>query len=105
MLHLEMLQIPPYKGYNEAVPRPSPLPRLRDLAQDQWGLVTRRQIEAAGMGTTTLERLTAPGGALERVAHGVYLIAGAPSPDHQEIRAAWLQVAPVFPAWERSSEQ
>src|SRR6202023_1146819 len=69
-----MLQRPPYKGYNEAVPRPSPLPRLRDLAQDQWGLVTRRQIEAAGIGTTTLERLTVPGGALERVAHGVYLM-------------------------------
>src|SRR5213593_3311831 len=68
MPHPDMLQRTPYKGYNEAVPRPSPLPRLRDLAQDQWGLVTRRQIEAAGIGTTTLERLTAPGGALERVA-------------------------------------
>src|ERR1700704_3776783 len=83
------LQSPPYKGYSEAVPRPSPLPRLRDLAQDQWGLVTRRQIEAAGIGTTTLERLTAPGGALERVAHGVYLMAGAPSPDPQDLRAGW----------------
>ena len=105
MLHPEMLQRPLYKGYNEAVPRPSPLPRLRDLAQDQWGLVTRRQIEASGIGTTTLERLTAPGGALERVAHGVYLMVGAPSPDHQDLRAAWLQLAPDIPAWERTPEQ
>lgn len=100
-----MLQRAPYKGYNEAVPRPSPLLRLRDLAQDQWGLVTRRQIEAAGIGTTTLERLTAPGGALERVARGVYLMVGAPSPDHQDLRAAWLQLAPDIPAWERTPEQ
>src|SRR5260370_11139153 len=105
MLHLEMLQRPPYKGYNEAVPRPSPLPRLRDLAQDQWGLVTRRQIKAAGIGSTTLERLTAPGGPLERVAHGVYLMVGAPSPDHQDLRAAWLPFAPDLPAWERTPEQ
>src|SRR2546423_15670748 len=105
MPHPDMLQRPLYKGYNEVVPRPSPLPRLRDLAQDQWGLVTRRQIEAAGIGTTTLERLTAPGGALERVAHGVYLMVGAPSPDHQDLRAAWLQLAPDIPAWERTPEQ
>src|SRR2546421_51 len=103
MPHPDMLQRTPYKGYNEVVPRPSPLPRLRDLAQDQWGLVTRRQIEAAGIGPTTLERLTAPGGTLERVARGVYLMVGAPSPDHQDLRAAWLQLAPDIPAWERQS--
>ena len=100
-----VLQVPPYKGYNAAVPRQSPLPRLRDLAQDQWGLLTRRQIESVGIGTTTLGRLTAPGGALERVAHGVYLMVGAPPPDHQDLRAAWLQLAPHIPAWKRTPEQ
>jgi hypothetical protein len=86
------------------VPRPSPLYRLYDLAQDQWGLVTRRQVEKAGIGATTIERLTVPGGALERVAHGVYQLAGAPVPEHRDLRAAWLQLAPEIPAWERNPD-
>jgi len=87
------------------VPRPSPLRRLHELAQDQWGLVTRRQIEKAGIGPTTLERLTAPEGALERVAHGVYQLVGTPMPDHRDLRAAWLQLVPEIPAWERKPDQ
>ena len=83
--------------------RSSPLPKLQELAQDQWGLLTRRQAELAGIGETTLERLTAPGGALERVAHGVYQLAGAPIPDHRDLRAAWLQLVPETPAWERTA--
>jgi hypothetical protein len=94
-----------YKGYNETVPRPSPLPRLQELAQDQWGLLTRRQMGARGIGSTTLERLAAPGGVLERVATGVYRLAAAPVPDHLELRAAWLQLAPATPAWDRKAEQ
>ena len=65
--------------------RLSPLPRLQELAQDQWGLVTRRQIESVGIGATTLDRLTASGGFLERVAHGVYQLVGAPIPDHRDL--------------------
>jgi predicted transcriptional regulator of viral defense system len=87
------------------MPRSSPLLRLQELAQEQWGLVTRRQLQAAGMGSTTLERLVAPGGALERVARGVYQIAGAPVPEHRELLAAWLQLAPEIPAWERQPAQ
>ena len=89
----------------QKVIRLSPLPRLQELAQDQWGLVTRRQIESVGIGATTLDRLTAPGGALERVALGVYQLVGAPVPDHRDLRAAWLQLAPETPAWERTAEQ
>ena len=85
--------------------RPSPLPRLETVTQDQWGLVTRRQIEASGIGKTTLERMAAPGGVLERVATGVYRLAAAPSPDHLDLRAAWLQLAPDTPAWDRKAEQ
>lgn len=85
--------------------RSSPLLRLQELAQEQWGLVTRRQLQAAGMGSTTLERLVSPGGALERVARGVYQLAGAPVPDHRELLAAWLQLAPEIPAWERQPAQ
>jgi Transcriptional regulator, AbiEi antitoxin len=87
------------------VTRSAPLPKLGELAQDQWGLVTRRQAELAGVGTTTLERLAAPGGSLERVARGVYQVAGAPIPDHRDLKAAWLQLAPAVPAWERTVHQ
>jgi len=52
-----------------------------------------------------VERLAQPSGGLERVAHGVYQIAGAPPPDHRDLRAAWLQLAPQVPAWERTADQ
>jgi hypothetical protein len=85
--------------------RSSPLSRIQALAQDQWGLVTRRQLRETGLGPTTVDRLTAPGGTLERVAYGVYQVAEAPVPDHQGLRAAWLQLAPEIPAWERTPAQ
>jgi hypothetical protein len=79
--------------------------RIADLTQDQWGLVTRRQLEDAGFAATTIDRLTAPGGVLERVSWGVYQLAGAPIPDHRDLRGAWLQLAPRLRAWERTPEQ
>ena len=79
------------------------LPRLQELAQEQWGLLTRRQIGDRGIGSTTLERLTSPGGGLERVATGVYRVVGAPIPDHLDLRAAWFQLAPAVPAWDRTA--
>jgi predicted transcriptional regulator of viral defense system len=85
--------------------RPSPARRVADLTQDQWGLVTRRQLEDAGIAPTTIDRLTAPGGILERVSWGVYQLAGTPIPDHLDLRAAWLQLAPKLRAWERAPEQ
>ena len=87
------------------VPRASVLPRLQDLTQEQWGLVTRRQMEAEGIGPTTLDRLTSPGGVLDRVTTGVYRLVGAPTPDHMELRAAWLQLAPGVMAWERTAKE
>ncbi len=81
------------------------LSRIGEAAQDQWGLITRRQAELAGVPQTTMERLTAPGSVLERVAHGVYRMAGAPEPDHLALRAAWLQLEPGVWAWERTPAQ
>ena len=86
------------------VPRYSTLHRLAKIAEDQWGLVTRRQAERADVSQATLQRL-ATTGVLDRVAQGVYRLAGAPPPDHLELRAAWLQLAPEVPAWERTPEQ
>lgn len=85
--------------------RVSPLPRVYEITKDQWGLVTRRQLTKAGIGSTSVERLTGPGGVLERVAHGVYQAAAAPEPDHRDLRAAWLQLAPETLAWERMTYQ
>jgi hypothetical protein len=80
---------------------PSSLRRISDLTQDQWGLVTRGQLEDAGFAPTTIERLTTPGGVLERVSWGVYQLTGTPVPDHRDLRGAWLQLAPRLRAWER----
>ncbi|MDQ3485038.1 MAG: hypothetical protein M3445_06460 [Actinomycetota bacterium] len=81
------------------------LSRLARIAEDQWGLVTRRQAQLAGVPPATLGRVTTGGDVLERVAHGVYRLTGAPIPDHLDLRAAWLQLAPEIPAWERRPEQ
>jgi hypothetical protein len=79
--------------------------RLAAIAEDQWGLLTRQQAAQAGVPPATLARLTRDGSILERVAHGVYHLAGAPPPDHVELRAAWLQLAPGTLAWDRVPDQ
>jgi hypothetical protein len=79
-----------------------PLQRLLDIAEGQWGLCTRQQAQQADVGASSLARLT-DDGLLERVAHGVYRVRGAGEPDHLELRAAWLQLEPSVPAWERVS--
>lgn len=77
-----------------------PMQRLSEIAEGQWGLVTRRQAQAAAVGHSSLARLMADG-RLERVAHGVYRVRGAGEPDHLGLRAAWLQLAPEMFAWTR----
>ncbi|HYN35640.1 MAG TPA: type IV toxin-antitoxin system AbiEi family antitoxin domain-containing protein, partial [Actinomycetota bacterium] len=80
------------------------LNRLGEIAGEQWGLVTRRQAQRAGVPIKTLDRLVAEGSVLKRVAHGVYRLTTAPVPDHLDLRAAWLQLDPDVPAWERTPE-
>ncbi len=79
--------------------------RVSAIAADQWGLVTCRQAERAGVPRATLDRLIGDEDLVERVAHGVYRLKLAPVPDHLPLRAAWLQLAPELPAWERRPEQ
>jgi Transcriptional regulator, AbiEi antitoxin len=79
---------------------PRPLQRLFDVAEAQWGLCTRQQARQVGVEASSLARLTG-NGLLERVAHGVYRVRGASEPDHLGLRAAWLQLDPGTPAWER----
>jgi hypothetical protein len=86
------------------MPFASTLSRLAEVAEDQWGLITRRQAEAARVPPATITRLIGSG-VLERVAHGVYRLIGVPPADQMDLRAAWLQLAPEVPAWERTAEQ
>jgi len=77
-----------------------PTQRIAEVAEDQWGLITRQQAEQVGVPWPTLSRLTRDG-LLERVDRGVYRIRGADPPDHLSLRAAWLQLDPAVPAWRR----
>jgi|SRR5882757_3846228 len=74
---------------------------LADIAEAQQGLITTRQAEQAGVARRDLSRLAATAG-LERVAHGVYRVGGAPRSRLQELRAAWLQLAPGTPVDQRT---
>ena len=83
--------------------RSSALRTLAELSEEQWGLFTRRQAEATGMAWSTLARLSTGATMVERVAHGVYRVRGAPRADHLDLRAAWLQLAPDLPVWKRDA--
>ncbi|HCT80631.1 MAG TPA: hypothetical protein DGG94_01285 [Micromonosporaceae bacterium] len=85
------------------MPRTSTIVSLADIAEDQWGLFTRRQAESTGMAWTTLARL-AKDGVAERVAHGVYRLRGNARDDNLGVSAAWLQLAPDTMVWDRTPE-
>ena len=88
------------------MPHTNTLSPIAGITEDQWGLVTRRQASGAGVATATLDRLTSADRlVLERVAHGVYHLIGAPLPDHVSLRAAWLQLDPATLAWQRGPDQ
>jgi Transcriptional regulator, AbiEi antitoxin len=77
-----------------------PMQLLLGIAEEQWGLCTRRQALDAGVAPSSLSRLLR-NGFLERVAHGVYRVRGGAEADHLQLRAAWMQLDPAAPAWER----
>lgn len=76
------------------------LRELADVTASQWGMVTAAQASALGVARLTLSRLT-DSGHLERLAHGVYRDAGAPSDQFEDLRAAWLSTEPKLRAEER----
>jgi Transcriptional regulator, AbiEi antitoxin len=67
---------------------------------DQWGLITTAQAHNAGLSSQQLARL-ADTGVLERLRHGVYRVVGAPPNLNDDLRAAWLALAPARTAQER----
>ncbi len=71
-----------------------PLKRLFDVAEGQWGLCTRQQAQQAGVGASSLARLTHDG-LLERVAHGVYRVRGGASQTILSYGLRGLRSSPV----------
>ncbi|HEY0938335.1 MAG TPA: type IV toxin-antitoxin system AbiEi family antitoxin domain-containing protein [Trebonia sp.] len=67
----------------------STLARLGSVAERRWGLVTTAQAKSAGVSRKQLARM-ASAGAVERVAQGVYRMAGAPQQDHEAVYVTWL---------------
>lgn len=76
---------------------------LAEVSEAQWGLVTSAQANARGVSHMNLTRLTEAGD-LIRLSHGVYRDAGAPDPQHEHLRAAWLATDPGRLAYERLQE-
>lgn len=76
------------------------LQKLADITASQWGMVTAAQAGTLKISRLTLSRL-ADLGHLERLAHGVYRDAGAPSDVFEGLRAAWLSTAPKLLAEDR----
>jgi predicted transcriptional regulator of viral defense system len=72
------------------------------IADEQWGLITTAQAHGAGVSAQSMARL-ANEGVLERLSHGVYRVVGAGSP-LDDLRAAWLALAPRRPASDRLQE-
>lgn len=84
------------------MPSSATLQKVADLTADQWGLLTRQQALDAGIAPATLARMI--GELLQPVARGVYHVAIAPIPDLLDLRAAYLQLAPEVPLWQRKGE-
>ncbi len=76
---------------------------LAEVTESQWGMTTSAQALARGVSHMNLTRLTHSGD-LVRLAHGVYRDAGAPSTEHEELRAAWLAAEPTKLAYERLAD-
>ena len=76
------------------------LQQLAEVTESQWGMVTTAQARVQGIDHMTLKRLN-DDGYLIRLIHGVYRSAGAPSAEHEELRAAWLAAEPRRLALER----
>ncbi|WP_164512828.1 type IV toxin-antitoxin system AbiEi family antitoxin domain-containing protein [Leucobacter chromiireducens] len=73
---------------------------IAEITASQWGMVTAAQAGVRGVDRLTLARL-ADAGHLERLAHGVYRDAGAPSDQFEDLRVAWLSTEPKRLAEER----
>lgn len=68
--------------------------QLEGIPSAQAGYLTRAQAAERGVTDLDLHRAAAHG-FINRVGHGVYRVAGAPSDPLQELRTAWLRLEPA----------
>ena len=78
----------------------SALKEIAEITASQWGFVTTAQAEKRQVSKLEMSRL-AKSGLIERVTHGVYRDAGAPSSEFDEVRAHWLAARPFDLAEDR----
>jgi hypothetical protein len=90
----------PLVGYNSSVKATAVLRELSGLTASQWGMVTTAQAVARGITRMQLSRL-AEDGQIERLGHGIYRDAGAPSGRFDGLKAAWLSINPKLTAEQR----
>jgi predicted transcriptional regulator of viral defense system len=76
--------------------------RLADLADAQRGYFTRAQARREGVDDVQLQRAVRSG-AIMRLDHGVYRIAGAGRDPHQALRVALLRLTPELSPRERTA--
>lgn len=77
---------------------------LAGITAHQWAMVTSAQASAHGITRLDLSRLS-KAGHLERLAHGVYKDAGAPTDQFEDLHAAWLSTDPRVIAETRIQER
>lgn len=73
---------------------------ISDFTVDQWGMVTSRQAEEAGVDRSTLHRMEKVG-YLDRVRRGVYASTTATVAVVRDEQAAWLALNPAVASWNR----
>lgn len=73
---------------------------LAGLTASQWGMITAAQAVAHGVSRLQLSRLT-ESGQFMRIGQGVYMDAGVPRGQFDELRAAWLSTEPAVMAEQR----
>jgi predicted transcriptional regulator of viral defense system len=81
----------------------SGLMRMAELAGEQWGLITTGQAAKLGVRAGAMARW-ADQGALTRLSHGVYKVAGSSYDPRDDLRAAWLGLDPKRTAADRLAE-
>lgn len=74
------------------------------IAEAQRGLVTTQQAAHVGVSRLTLSRLEAAGD-LDRMAHGVYRVAGSGYDEYTDVYAQWLALDPGRTAAERVADR
>lgn len=76
---------------------------LRELAEQQWGLLTTAQARRRGISGAELQRARRTG-VIKPIRHGVHRLVGTPDDRLQALRAEWLATSPEFMAYERFDE-